>query len=256
MYLRFAGGHGDVGGGWEFLPDTKSASHIPLVYMIREAQKAGLNFDSDKLIDLEVAEELEETLYVNSAHDDPYVSNIRIDISGSTPPESLLDTDGTVSTPTGGLRTETADSPQDESGQNRPSAHKRFHTMIHKASSALIHDSLEFSSGLGFGPVLSWKMMEYMPFRRMDLLPNGHWKPIRWPLPCGETRDIPINARIHGSVIRRMQDDINYRPGNLIIGGGGRGVRRAPAELGTGIWDCVQERGDPVGEIWVKRQSQ
>ena len=163
-------------------------------------------------------------------------------------------------------------------------AHHPFHTLLHKAHVARIHDSLEFGSGLTWGQVLSWKMvsglllavscpffqtlkprlntvpprpslpqMEYLPFRRMDLQTDGSWKPIRWPLPCGEPRDIPHTARVHGSVIRRMQTDAAYRPGNLIIGGGGRGLRSAPAHYGMGSWECVAEPGDPVGEIWVKR---
>ena len=98
--------------------------------------------------------------------------------------------------------------------------------------------------------------MEYLPFRRMDLLPDGSWKPIRWPLPCGEVRDVPLTARVHGSVIRRMQQDEKYRPGNLIVGGGGRGCRLAPREHGMGEWECVQNEGDPVGEVWVKKQAQ
>jgi hypothetical protein len=87
----------------------------------------------------------------------------------------------------------------------------------------------------------------------MDLQEDGTWKPIRWPLPCGEVRDIPDNARIHGSVIRRMQQDEKYRPGNLIIGGGGRGVRTASTEHGIGDWVCVDREGCPIGEVWVKR---
>ena len=130
-----------------------------------------------------------------------------------------------------------------------------FHKMLHQAHLARIHDSLEYSCGLGRGPVLSWKLMEYLPFRRMDLQPDGSWKPIRWPLPCGEVRDIPHTARVHGSVIRRMKFDENYRPGNLIVGGGGRGMRVAPKEHGIGTWECVQDPGDPIGEIWVKKSS-
>ena len=76
--------------------------------------------------------------------------------------------------------------------------------------------------------------MEYMPFRRMDLQADDSWKSIRWPLPKGEVRDIPDGAWIHGSVIRRMHADSMYRPGNLIVGGGGRGVRIAPPHYGTG----------------------
>lgn len=97
--------------------------------------------------------------------------------------------------------------------------------------------------------------MEYLPFRRMDLQPDGSWTPIRWPLPCGETRDMPAAARVHGSVLRRLRDDPAYRPGNLIVGGGGRGLRSAPAHYGIGAWVCVAEPGDPVGEIWVKRSA-
>lgn len=49
--------------------------------------------------------------------------------------------------------------------------------------------------------------MEYLPFRRMDLQEDGSWKAIIWPLPKGEVRDIPNNALIHGSVIKRMEAD-------------------------------------------------
>jgi hypothetical protein len=49
-----------------------------------------------------------------------------------------------------------------------------------------------------------------------------------------------------------MQADPKYRPGNLIIGGGGRGVRFAPAEYGIGKWKILREEGDPVGECWVR----
>ena len=129
-----------------------------------------------------------------------------------------------------------------------------FPTPLHHPHTSPLHDSLSFScSSLPFTTVLAWKLMEYLPFRRLDLdSSNGSWKPIRWPLPCGEVRDIPENARVHGSVIRRMQLDENYRPGNLIVGGGGRGVKRAGKKHGMGEWVCVKERGD-VGEVWVRR---
>jgi hypothetical protein len=124
--------------------------------------------------------------------------------------------------------------------------------MMHKAHLARIHDSLVYGGGLSAMAVTAWNAMEWMPFRRMDLQGDGTWKPINWPLPRGEVRDIPNNARIHGSVIRRMKLDKTYRPGNLIVGGGGRGIRIAPDEYGVGEWICVQEEGDPIGEIWVR----
>jgi len=117
-----------------------------------------------------------------------------------------------------------------------------------------IHDCLCYpSGGLSLSGTLGWKLMEYLPFRRMDLQPDGSWKPIIWPLPCGEVRDIPDTVKIHNSVIRRMRADPKYRPGNLIVGGGGRGVRRAPKSAGIGEWEVLREEGSLVGEVLVKR---
>jgi len=95
--------------------------------------------------------------------------------------------------------------------------------------------------------------MEYLPFRRMDLQDDGSWKPITWPLPKGEVRDIPDDVVIHNSVIRRMKQDPTYRPGNLILGGGGRGLRVAPQEHGMGQWEVLREEGDLVGEVYVRK---
>jgi hypothetical protein len=70
-----------------------------------------------------------------------------------------------------------------------------------------IHDCLCFNQGLSHIGVLGWKVMEWLPFRRMDLQKDGTWKPISWPLPRGEVRDIPDNVKIHCSVIKRMKAD-------------------------------------------------
>lgn len=94
--------------------------------------------------------------------------------------------------------------------------------------------------------------MEYLPFRRMDLQKDGSWKATRWPLPMGETRDIPDDAQIHHSVIKRMMANTHYRPGNLIIGGGGRGVRHAPKKYGIGNWDVFKFENDPVRETFKR----
>lgn len=64
----------------------------------------------------------------------------------------------------------------------------------------------------------------------------------------GETRDIPTNAQIHHSVIKRMECNHKYRPGNLIIGGGGRGVRHAKEKDGIGEWDVYKNAGDVIRE--------
>lgn len=98
--------------------------------------------------------------------------------------------------------------------------------------------------------------MEYLPFRRMDLQPDGSWKPISWPLPRGEVRDIPDNAQIHVSAIHRLRTDHNYRPGNLIIGGGGRGVKRAPERYGIGEWEICNHEGDLVRETYIRKKPE
>ncbi|KAK7755003.1 hypothetical protein SLS62_003087 [Diatrype stigma] len=288
--IWFSGGHGDVGGGWEVLEDSKSASHVPLAYMIREAMRAGLNFDPEKLVEMGVVGSLRDAYAFERANErEPEngggpAPHIRIDVSGpspsSSPPNASPDSDigqvdwahfrNTTGAGDGQQRDKEKydyegpnpnnnydDDNEDCHSQNRnvkrsPSC-SSFHQMLHRAHLARTHDSLTFSSGLGRGPVLSWKLMEYLPFRRMDLQADGSWRPIRWPLPRGEVRDIPHTARVHGSVLRRMRFDPSYRPGNLIVGGGGRGLRKAPPERGIGVWECVQDRGDPVGEVWVKK---
>lgn len=129
-----------------------------------------------------------------------------------------------------------------------------FHqTLFGAATKGVLHDCLKFNNGLGFGSVLSWKMMEYLPFRRMDLRPDGSWKAISMPLPRGEVRDIPEHAWIHHSAILRMKADEGYRPGNLIVGGGGRGVKRAPKALGIGEWEILKGKDDPVGMVYVRK---
>ncbi|KAI1331627.1 hypothetical protein F5Y16DRAFT_239752 [Xylariaceae sp. FL0255] len=251
--LWFAGGHADVGGGWEFVPGLKSTSHIPLVYMIKEAEKAGLTFDLEKLIEMGVSEALancggdegDDAPGAGIGENGP-VPDIRIDVSSPTP---------TATSPTanGGGTDKWDHFEMNKDGKESQAWSRPYHDMLRQAHVARIHDSLEYSSGLGKGQVISWKIMEYLPFRRMDLRPDGSWKPIRWPLPGGETRDIPNTARIHGSVIRRLKEDPQYRPGNLIIGGGGRGVRVAPEKYGIGEWECVANHGDPIHEVWVRK---
>ena len=71
----------------------------------------------------------------------------------------------------------------------------------------------------------------------------------------GETRDIPATAHIHRSGIRRMEIDPNYRPGNLIVGGGGRGCRYAPAEYGIGEWKKHKHHDHTVKETYVRADS-
>ncbi|KAK8015624.1 hypothetical protein PG991_008512 [Apiospora marii] len=235
----------------------KSTSHVPLAYMVREAQKAGLQFDPEKLVELECAPCLDagdDDGYLNSPPQSSGGAVPDIHIDAASPSPGTADEEKNMdATDWSHFSQSNVDDHANGNGKDHRHRLHPFHEMMHRAHVSIIHDSLEFGGGLGFSQVLSWKIMEYMPFRRMDLQADGSWKPIRWPLPCGEVRDIPQTARVHGSVIRRMQLDPDYRPGNLIVGGGGRGMRRAPEEYGMGEWDCVAEEGDPVGEVWVKK---
>ncbi|PNY29132.1 oxidoreductase [Tolypocladium capitatum] len=234
----FAGGHGDIGGGWEALDDRKSASHVPLAWIVREAIKAGLPFDMEKVAQMGCLSET-STEFGKFAQG---AARLRA-------PDILVQ-DETNGVQAGPVRPEING---EDYGVNGSAC--GFHDLMHRAHTSRIHDSLEYGGGLGMSAVTAWNFMEWFPFRRMDLQTDGSWKPIRWPLPRGEVRDIPSNARVHGSVIRRLKDDETYRPGNLIIGGGGRGVRRAPPQYGIGDWVCVGEHGDPIGEVWMRKEK-
>ena len=201
----FPGCHADIGGGWPNRSgEAWSLSHVPLVWMVHEAERAGLRFDRSRMAKLHCC------------------------------PDAL-----------------------DEYGkEDHEEMNQHFHSAIHESGCrGFIHDCLQYGAGLSRLSVLSWKIMEYLPFRRMDLRPDGSWKPIRWPLPAGETRDIPDDAKIHCSAIKRMQEDKQYRPGNLVVGGGGRGMKQAPEEFGMGRWKVISNEGDPIREAYVRLHS-
>ncbi|KAL8692292.1 MAG: hypothetical protein Q9218_002661 [Villophora microphyllina] len=244
---RFPGCHADLGGGWPLGQGEESAlSHGPLVWMIREAWRAGLSLDREKMIAL------------NCCDLDPRMLD-------ATFPSTTLPKNGPqiptfhVTTPSQPDIFRSPHSEDEHPGwraglEPDPPQMSDFHKRLHQsASKGVLHDCLEFNNGLPPLSVLSWKIMEYLPFRRMDLQPDGSWKAITFPLPMGEVRDIPEDAKIHHSAIKRMEADENYRPGNLIVGGGGRGVRRAPKKLGIGEWVIHKNQGDPVGEVYVRK---
>lgn len=180
-----------------------------------------------------------------------------IEVSSGSPPASTPAITPTTNHPT--IANGTANGTTTNGITSNPvtasAVHPRQH-LLNAYTRGKIHDCLCWpSGGLTISGTLGWKMMEYLPFRRMDLQPDGSWKPIVWPLPCGEVRDIPDNVKIHNSVIRRMQADPKYRPGNLLVGGGGRGVRKAPESVGMGQWVVLREEGSLVGEVLVKRST-
>ena len=247
--LWFPGGHADLGGGWPLSDREESPlSHGPLVWMVREAQRAGLDFDPEKMLQLKCCDEdfnmAPPTTMMSPGQPIPEVQ-ITSSPDSSKPPDLFRNPHSDAEKPgwAPGLQPEA------------PKQSPFLETLHRAATKGVLHDCLEFNNGLSKGSVITWKLMEYLPFRRMDLKPDGSWKAISFPLPMGETRDIPDNAWIHNSTIKRMQADETYRPGNLIVGGGGRGIRIAPKEAGMGEWVVLKDEGDPVGEVYVRKES-
>lgn len=237
----FPGCHADIGGGWQLRKgEVWPLSHAPLVWMVQEAQKAGLQFDPSKLKQFECCEEFEGEYSPIRAEWDYRKGNV-------TPSDKSKDGEGAH-----GVLSMCKDG---DAEKQTASSLGFCYALNMSSTSGVLHDCLDFGSGLPATSVLAWRIMEYLPFRRMDLQADGSWKPIRWPLPCGEVRDIPKDAQIHVSAIRRMQSDPNYRPGNLIVGGGGRGVRRAPDEYGIGEWVPMNYEGDIVRETYIRKSE-
>jgi len=87
----FPGNHGDVGGGWADPPDGRSMNmaHVPLVWMVRAALRAGVRFDPQRLARaMAVAHEDKEatpsagaatTTATTTAHPSPAVADARVD---------------------------------------------------------------------------------------------------------------------------------------------------------------------------------
>ncbi|KAJ5298035.1 hypothetical protein PENANT_c039G06225 [Penicillium antarcticum] len=116
------------------------------------------------------------------------------------------------------------------------------------ATKGKIHDLLSYESGRSPISVLSWRLIEYLPLRRMELQPNGDWESKRWPPSRGETRGIPVGANIHVSAIQRMKADPSYRPDNLIFG-------QDTENGGVGNWVVSGYEGDPVRETYVRNSA-
>jgi uncharacterized protein (DUF2235 family) len=245
--LWFPGCHADIGGGWEpDPPENLSLSHGPLVWMVREAQKAGLVFNPDKMRELNCYyEEIEDEA--------PTMQHVNWDVAPQIP---IIEVNDDI-VPASPLRSNTTYGGPDSSNSTVQPENQKFVETLHKSCTlGKIHDPLQRKQGTPDIGVLAWNVMEFLPFKRMDLRPDGSWKAISWPLPMGEVRDVPSDIKIHHTVMQRMRHDRSYRPGNLIVGGGGRGMRRAPESAGIGEWEVVAEgQGHPVDEIWVRKEK-
>jgi hypothetical protein len=258
--LWFPGCHADIGGGWTpDPPDNLSLSHAPLVWMVREAQKAGLVFNTEKMRELSCYYEDTEMSDVPKTRGRS-VRNTRLSVPGLP----VIEVNDDI-VPAVNPHSEIEVIHEDDASANgadlkrmiigRSAGNSRFvDYLFSSCTRGKIHDPLRRNQGSPSLTVLQWNIMEFLPFRRMDLRPDGTWKAISWPLPMGEVRDVPYDVKVHNSAIRRMKADENYRPGNVIIGGGGRGMRRAPKEIGMGDWVALDEgKGHPIDEVYVRR---
>ena len=206
----FPGGHADIGGGFKKEEgEDWSLSHAPLVWMVQEAHKAGLQ-TNDAVHKLLCYEDSRSTT-------DPSV-----DLATSR--QSFLDA-------------------------------------LHSGSTrGTMHNHLRYGGGLPFWTTISWRLFEYLPFRRQDLQPDGRWKVVRWPPPLGSPRGIPEDAQIHVSAIQRMKADSSYRPRNLLRQFSGEGTNTMNAtsestEGGIGEWRVDQNKDDPVREVYLRKTS-
>lgn len=171
--IWFPGCHADIGGGWPIsVGEELPLSHGPLVWMVREAERAGLNFDREMMVKLKCGEDFQrdwEDLDHSVSTKDP--GNPIFQVTNSTNPDPLSGPHSEKQNPgwVRGLEPEA-------------SKESEFHKSLRLAGTGgHLHDCLKFKNGLSAMSVISWKMMEYLPFRRMDLKPDGSWAAISFP---------------------------------------------------------------------------
>ncbi|ODM21003.1 hypothetical protein SI65_04056 [Aspergillus cristatus] len=118
---------------------------------------------------------------------------------------------------------------------------------VRTAETAQIHDSLDFDSGKGL-TTFFWRLLEYLPFKRPAVQPDGSIVMTRWHT-HGLRRPLPKQALVHGSVVRRLRRDPEYRPYNLGLGLKPN-IQDRREDRDIGKWKCVSEDG--LREYWVR----
>lgn len=84
--LWFPGCHADLGGGWPLANGEESPlSHGPLVWMVREAQQAGLEFDEEKLLRFKCCDDVYNITSLGRAPDGPSMPQIQVSEPFSSP---------------------------------------------------------------------------------------------------------------------------------------------------------------------------
>ncbi|KAJ5982136.1 hypothetical protein N7451_012236 [Penicillium sp. IBT 35674x] len=204
----FPGCHMDIGGGMNVGKNENwPLSHVPLVWIVQEAQRAGLRFDLEKLKQFNCVED--SAFQTGDAAEYDYCSGGGIERRENNDADAYCET-------------------------------RFMHALRSASTQGQIHDGLQYNNGTPQIEVLAWTILEYLPIRRMLLEQDEVWNAVRWPLPRGEARSIPADANIHGSAIRRMQAKPTYRPANLIEGKLRKKLRPG-CEIGK--WEVYKHRG-------------
>ena len=216
--VYFAGDHSDVGGGWRPLEEEEyPTSHIPLTWMVNEAMRAGLTFNKEKIGPVSIRSNPSESAS-SSSSSLPSASCAAI----HPPSVTTNTTTNTNATP----------------------------APLQKAQRSQIHDSLDYDSGKGL-TTFFWRMLEYLPLKRPIVQPDGTIVHSRWHT-RGLRRPLPHRALVHGSVVRRLRWDPDYRPYNLGLGYKPNMQDRKEEDRDIGQWKCVHEDEDEIREYWVK----
>lgn len=217
--VYFAGDHSDVGGGWRPLEEEEyPTSHIPLTWMVNEAMRAGLTFNKEKIGPVSIRSSNPSASSSSSSLPSASCAAIHPPPPPPPPPATITGT---------------------------PSPNP-----LQKAQRSQIHDSLDYDSGKGL-TTFFWRMLEYLPLKRPIVQPDGTIVHSRWHT-RGLRRPLPHGALVHGSVVRRLRWDPDYRPYNLGLGYKPNMQDRKEEDRDIGKWRCVNEDEDGVREYWVK----
>ncbi|KAL4904046.1 hypothetical protein BDW74DRAFT_32001 [Aspergillus multicolor] len=122
----------------------------------------------------------------------------------------------------------------------KTSLNKWFHDKNRFALGGFVHDSLSFGLGTDFFTVLLWKFLEYYPLTtRWELKWTDSrplWENVRFPLNEGRPRDMPFDAVLHESLVRRLNEDPKYKPQNC----NGRGTSLCVSRDNTRLFSPLQ----------------
>ncbi|GES56851.1 sporulation associated protein [Aspergillus terreus] len=130
-----------------------------------------------------------------------------------------------------------------------PTAEKFDDQVMRIAEKAELHDSLDYDSGKGV-ETMFWRFLEWFPWKRPAVQPDGSIKETRWHFK-GLRRPLPPDAKIHGSVVRRIVSDPDYRPYNLGFGKKSRQMDYETERREFHSWHHVKKSG--LTEYWIKR---